>query len=129
MEQTTILLAVRPRMFSESLHEAMRQRLRSSVQVVALERWFDFVDIAAAIRSKDASVVIMTVALDKRVPGHVAVLLDEFPDLLVLALDLRAERARTYRKRLEIRTLRDFSVSGLLDALRAAVPNGFADGF
>jgi hypothetical protein len=121
LEPTRILLAVRPRMLCETLSGALRERLGGRANIVALESWRDVIDLAVAVHDHEARVLVMTVCLETRLPRSVARLLDECSGLLVLALDPGAELARTYRRRLEVRSLPELSVAGLVDALRGVV--------
>jgi hypothetical protein len=105
-------------MLCESITEAFRKRLGRRVRVVTLDRYPDEIDLLVAIREHRPHVVVMTAGLERRVPRQVARLLDEYPGLFVLAVDLNTERARTYRYRIEVRSVEELSVSGLLHALR-----------
>ncbi len=123
LEPTCILLAVRPRLFCEALGEGLRQRLGRRAHVVTLEDWRDEIDLLVATREHEASVVVLTVGLEERVPSAVSRLLQEFPGLWVLALDWRTERARTYRVRIEVRAVEELTVVGLVLALRRLLPD------
>lgn len=121
MEPTRILVAVRPRMVCESFAEALRSRLGPWAHVVTAKGWRDEVDVAVAAHRHRAEVVVLTATLGATVPPPVARLLDEYPWLTVIALDLGAERACLFHRPIRARALPECSVGGLLDALRGVM--------
>jgi hypothetical protein len=108
-------------MLCESLAEALRKRLGRRARIATLGTYQHEMDLMVAIHAHDADVVVMTASLKARVPGQVVRLLDEYPGLFVLVVDLETERARTYRYRVEVRSVPELSVASLLHALRGEV--------
>jgi hypothetical protein len=91
--------------------------------LIVLKRWRDDVDLLVSTLHHRVRVVIMTLDLADRVPTAVTRLLDEFPGLLVVGIDLRREEARTFRKVVRIRAVPEFSVSGIVHAMFGPGPD------
>jgi hypothetical protein len=73
-------------------------------------------------------VVVATFEATSDSPPLVSHLLGEFPEILVVGIDLREQRVRTYRDRDEVPTVSDFTVSGIIRAiLRGASKSGETD--
>jgi hypothetical protein len=71
--------------------------------------------------------VVATFEPKSGVPPLITHLLAEFPELLVVAISLRQQRARIYRRGGKVRTIAEFTVSGIIRAIvEAAAPSDHA---
>ena len=112
MKPTRILLAVRPKMLCEVLSEALSKRLGEKAHLILLKPWRDDIDLLVWTRHYRVQVVIMTLDVADRAPPVVVRLLDEFPELLVLGIDLPREKAYTFRKSLQTGSISELFCPG-----------------
>jgi hypothetical protein len=108
-----VLLAVEPRLLRDSLHSLLARHPRLTV----IEQESHTVDILFGVRQYRIDVVVATFEPSSDLPPLVTHLLGEFPDILVVGIELQVQRAWTCRNRNEICTDLDFTVSGIIQAI------------
>ena len=115
MNTVKVLLGNKPRMLRESLHDLIERELDIEVELVEP----DPVEILAAVESTAAEVVVITLADPDEDPGLASHLLNEYPDLLVIAISPAEERAFMYRQIVTKEDLAPVSETRLLAAIRS----------
>jgi hypothetical protein len=113
LNEIRVLMAVSPPLLSD----ALRALLCRKAKIVIVDEVLDPVDILLRARNRRADVVVATLESVPDIPPLVTHLLAEFPDLLIVGIDMQMQRACTYRNRLEVQPIPDFSVAGITKAM------------
>ena len=100
-----VLLVVDLPLLRDALHTLLAQR--KELTVVVEEP--DNIDILVRTCLHRVDVLVATFESDFGVPPLVTHLLAEFPELLVVGINLREQRTWTYRNRVETRPVQGFS--------------------
>jgi DNA-binding transcriptional LysR family regulator len=108
-----VLLAVEPRLLRDALHSLLAQHPGLTV----MDEESHTADVLFVVRQHKADVVVATFEPSSDLPPLVTQLVGEFPEILVVGIELQAHRIWTCRSRTEIRTASDFTVSGLIEAI------------
>lgn len=115
-----VLLTVEPRLLRDALHTLLAQDARLTV----MDEESRNVDILVGARQHRADVVVATFEATSDVPPLVTHLLGGFPEILVVGIELREERVRTYRNSDEVRTVPDCTVSAIIRTIRRGASKG-----
>jgi hypothetical protein len=117
VRQRRVLLAIRPRLLRDALRGALYAELGSNIRIRVLDDDRDHVEILFATKAHRADVVIATVDPGPGVPPLVRTILSYYPELHVIAIDVLAQSACHYRTRIASRPVREFSPSGIAEAV------------
>jgi DNA-binding NarL/FixJ family response regulator len=109
-----VLLANRPEVVRTGLATLLQQQ--SDIEVV--ETVLDPIELLVAVGETQADVVVVTLPDSGEMPGICSHLLQEYPQLLILALSSARTRACVYRQAIMVEPLADMSDEGILAAVR-----------
>ena len=111
-----VLLANGPEALRTGLATMLQQQ--SDIEVVGTV--LDPIELLVAVEDTQADVVVVTLPDSGEMPGICSHLLQEYPQLLILALSSARTRACVYRQAITAEPLADVSDEGILTALRRA---------
>ena len=115
MNTVRVLLGNRPRMLRESLRGAIEHQADIEVELVEP----DPLELLAAVERTGADVVVITLPQANADPGLTSHLLNEYPDLLVIAVSPVAGSAFAYRQVITKEEVVPLSSATLLAAIRS----------
>lgn len=120
MEKVRVLMAVAPRLWCEALGYLLDHQ--EGVDVIGRVRSLE--EALVRTRTRPADVVVANLDSAPGVPEIIADLLAENPDMVVIGIDPDRQCARTYRNRIEVRTIADFSATDLVRTVLWQSPTG-----
>ena len=112
---TTVLLALGPRLFYESLIRELQSH--SDIDAFVSES-ADGPDLLMEVHLSRADCVIMSTEKTADIPGIYSHLFSEFPELVVIVLSENDGRATVYRQEVVAEEIRSISVECVLTTLR-----------
>ena len=113
MVRPRILLAVGPPLLRDAFHTLLAQ----DGQFLVMDEQPRDVDILVRARRQRVEVVVATFERISDVPPLLRQLWAEFPEIRVVALALPEQCTRIYRHGEEVRTIADFTASGILRSI------------
>jgi hypothetical protein len=113
VNQLRILLAVAPRLRCNALYNLLTGDARFLVMVEEPQN----IDVLLGVRLGNVDVLVVTFERTPDVPPLVTHLQSEFPELMVVGISLEEQCARIYRRDQRVRTIVDYSVSGIIQAI------------
>ena len=119
MSSTRILLAE----FSPALRQALVPVLADPVDVELVGDVSGAIEMLLAVGETRADVVVLGMP-GLELPGIAGQLLDEYPQLTVLAVNLNRQRAPLNEPRPQLLLVGEVSAEGLLEAIRSDVQPG-----
>ena len=117
MATTTVLLALGPRLFHESLVRELQTH--NDIDAVVSEA-SGGPELLMEVQRGRVDCVIMSTEQTAKIPGIYSHLFSEFPELVVIALSENDGRATVYRQEVVAEEIRSISVDSLLTTLREA---------
>lgn len=109
-----VLLANRP----EALRTGLVMLLQQQSDIEVAGTILDPVELLVAVGDTQADVVVVTLPDSGEMPGICSHLLQEYPQLLILALSSARTRGCVYRQAITVESLADLSDAGILTAVR-----------
>ena len=113
MNQIRVLLAVEPRLLRDALHTVLVRH----AELVVMDEEPRNIGILVGARKHSVDVVVATFEAASEISPLVTHLLGEVPEMLVVGIELREGRVRTYRNPHEMRTVPDFTLSAIIRAI------------